>query len=287
MDSRTTTTENREEGQMVGLKTLEERTSRSLDELEALAPGDAGWRAGNALATAELDLLTGAAEGKVFDSRVLPHGADVQADADAYLAAREIRNAEAPEGYAKLHSDSLDTYPALAEWLRSSLGLDRVRQAAGIAAAGMGRDAKAAVAEAVDRFRRLVAAQMVKRPDLEIDTVAAETFATTVPALRERLAAARKLHVDAVSEAEAAARAKVRAKHAALSSRVRSLPENAPVPSYLAQQDRATSTTRRARDLADDLERGKLELTDEAFADLERSVAHQETRWSAEAVKTA
>ncbi len=257
-------------------------TEQALADLEELTAGDAGWRAGDAIATAALDLLTGDAAGAVFDSRVLPHGADVQADAAAYIAAREIRNAEAPEGYAKLHSDSIDTYPALAGWLRSALGLDRVRQAA-YATAGTGREAEAAVAEAVDRFRRLVAAQIVKRPDLELDTVAAETFATTVPAFRERLAAARKRHVDAVSEAEAAARAKVRAQHAALASRVRSLPENAPVPSYLAQQNRATSTTRRARDLAEDLERGKLELTDEAFADLERSVAHQETRWSAEA----
>ena len=163
----------------------------------------------------------------------------------------------------------------ISTWTAANADIER---AEGLLQDGRIKTLRLLVDRSFESRQPLVAAQIVKRPDLEIDTAAAETFATTVPALRERLAAARKLHVDAVSEAEAAARAKVRAKHAALASRVRSLPENAPVPSYLAQQDRATSTTRRARDLADDLERGKLELTDEAFADLERSVTHQENR---------
>ena len=270
MDSRTTTTENREEGQMVGLKTLEERTSRSLDELEALAPGDAGWRDADTNTAAALDLLTGEAAALVFESRVLPHGADVQADAASYLSAREIRHADAPEGYAKLHADALDDYPALAGWLRSSIGIDAVRRHFEHSVRGMGERAPAATVETVDRYRRLIAAQLVERPDLDHDVEAAATFAEAVPALRERLAAARKVHVDAEAEAEAAARAKVRDAHLGLAKRLRALGEDHVVPMYLATAGRPASRTRHPGKLADELERGRT-LDEAEFADLERS----------------
>ena len=281
MDSRTTTTENREEGQMVGLKTLEERTSRSLDELEALAPGDAGWRDADTNTAAALDLLTGEAAALVFESRVLPHGADVQADAASYLSARAIAHKDAAEGFAKLHRDALDDYPGLASWLRSAIGIDHVRRHYEPASRGMGAPVEA-VAEAVDRYRRLIAAQLVERPELDHDVEAAATFAEAVPALRERLAAARKVHVDAEAAAEAAARALVRNAHLGLAARLRALGEDYHVPEYLQgdQRGRQTSRARRPGDLAEELERGKT-LDDAAFADLERSIQHQEARYAA------
>ena len=107
---------------------------------------------------------------------------------------------------AKLHADALDDYPALAGWLRSSIGIDAVRRHFEHSVRGMGERAPAATVETVDRYRRLIAAQLVERPDLDHDVEAAATFAEAVPALRERLAAARKVHVDAEAEAEAAAR---------------------------------------------------------------------------------
>ena len=265
----------------MGLKNLEHQISGSVDALKALAPGDAGWRDADANTSAALDLLTGQAAGLVFESKVLPHGADVQADAAAYISAREIRHADAPEGFARLHADALDDYPALAAWLRSSIGIDAVRRHFAHSVRGLGERAPAAMVEAVDQYRRLIAAQLVERPDLEHDVEAAATFAEAVPALRERLAAARKIHVDAEAEAEAAARAKVRDAHLGLAKRLRALGEDHNVPMYMAsdQRGRAIARSRHPHKLADELERGQT-LTEAAFADLERSIVHQEARYA-------
>ena len=71
----------------------------------------------------------------------------------------------------------------------------------------------------------------------------------------------------------------MRDAHLGLAKRLRALGEDHVVPMYLATAGRPASRTRHPGKLADELERGRT-LDEAEFADLERSLAHQEARYA-------
>lgn len=202
-------------------KQLSDAAFGAVTALEALGAGDDG--AGEKIAAAEtsIDELREHATAKVFPSNPVPLGQDLLSDFELYAGG--FPAAKYATALARLHGQALDSHPELAALLRTGRICIRVAAACESQADVLNRPRNEMASEGLRRYQRDVAAQLQARGELEPD---AGVLAEQIPALEERLAAARQPHEAAAEQTAQVEREDVLARRKDLVQKFRALGPN-------------------------------------------------------------